>query len=66
MSSKTNKDWYRAGLMRAHDVAIGCLPMFPCGPGSFKQKKAAMLRMGSIMGIVIKAIEAEIKKEGEL
>jgi len=54
MPSK-NKKTYLDGLRRAHEVAMGCLPL-PCG------SRESLLKLGGIMGIPIKAIEDEIKK----
>lgn len=56
MSAK-NKT-YLDGLLRAHEVAMGCLP-FPCG------NREKLRAIGEIMGIPIRAIEKEIKKVKE-
>lgn len=48
---------YLDGLKRAHCVAMGCLPFPGCGD------KKALLKLGAIICIPIKAIEREIEKE---
>ena len=55
---KQSEKSYLDGLMRAHEVAMGCLPI-PCG------NREKLRQVGTIMGIVIKAIEAEIQKVRE-
>ena len=53
---------YLAGMEKAHEVALGCLPIHLCGEGSFEERRAKMLRLGGVMGIPIQAIEKEIEK----
>ena len=50
-------DRYMDGLRQAHKVAMNCLPLPGCG------KKKRLIALGNIMGVVIQAIEREIRKE---
>ena len=47
---------YLDGLRRAHEVAMSCLPFPGC------RSKKALLRLGAIMCVPIRAIEDEIMR----